>query len=440
MANIKDLFVSAETMKDNYPDLEGKAVPEYFKKRIRSAAELKRLMPYREAGQGDLGKSLNSEPHDSGACIYIHVPFCNNSCSFCGYYKCLNPDRRLVDAFTEQVKKDLEYLSGMPWVAKNRFRAVYFGGGTPSSLPSGSFFDMVDLISREFNLSETCEISFESTISDLDEEYLEGLGKSSVNRVSLGIQSFDDEVRKKNSRIFGIDKIRDTIKGLRSAGIGNICADLMYNIKGQTVDSWQADLEMIKELGLNGTSVYPLIPFPGSPLVVKGEYREAQPSDEYRYFAMADQALLSIPDWRCYTPVQYGHFNTGKAGYVTSQADNSDILAIGPGAGGRINDVQYLNAYTVEDYVIPGAFLRNKMKISSMGLYYRAVERKLSLFRKTSEYTDSLEEAYADDYYFLDFLRKNSFIRYAKNEISLTKTGRYWSVNLASLAIGHNRQ
>ncbi|MCF8223627.1 MAG: radical SAM protein [Bacteroidales bacterium] len=427
-------------MKDNYPDLEGKAVPEYFKKRIRSAAELKRLMPYREAGQGDLGKSLNSEPHDTGACIYIHVPFCNNSCSFCGYYKCLNPHRGLVDAFTEQVKNDLEYLSGMPWVAKNKFRAVYFGGGTPSSLPSGSFFDMVDLISREFNLSEDCEISFESTISDLDEEYLEGLGKSSVNRVSLGIQSFDDKVRKKNSRISGTDDIRDTIRGLRSAGISNICADLMYNIKGQTVDSWQSDLEMIRKLGLNGASVYPLIPFPGSPMVVKGDYSEAEPADEYRYFAMADQSLLSIPGWKYYTPVQYGHYKTGKAGYVVSQADNADILAIGPGAGGRINEIQYLNTYTVEDYAIPGTFPRRKMKISSMGPAYRAVERKLSLFRKTSEYVDSLEEAYADDHDFLEFLLKNSFIRYAKNEISLTRTGRYWSGNLASLATGHNRQ
>jgi len=414
---------------DNHPS-------EYFESRIRSAAELKRLLPYQELTIEKLEYELSKPAGQNKQCIYIHIPFCRKSCDFCGYYKCVNSSPETIALYVKKLKEQIILYSTLEWVKTASFEAIYFGGGTPTLLPAALLFDLLAPIYTHLPIAPNCEVTVETSVSDIDQSYFEMLKGSMVNRISIGIQSFDDDFRRKNSRLAGYDEICHKIELIRNAGITNICADLMYNLEGQTIQTWENDLKQISELAFSGCSVYPLLPFPGAPMVRNKTYKTPDPKEEYRFFEMADSFLTSLPGWQPFTTVQYGNSIHGTAHYIQLQADDADILAFGPGAGGKIDNIQFLNTFSLDDYLDePISLISPKTKAYQLPEKYELLGKKLQFIKSGFMNKDQFINYFKNDKELINDLSDSSLLIESTEGISLTQAGRYWAANIATLLL-----
>lgn len=341
--------------------------------------------------------------------------------------------------YVHQLTEQIKLLGKTNWVKTQPFSAVYFGGGTPTALPVKLFAALLESISSEIPLTPDVELKVETSISELTDEYLSFFRSSMVNRVSMGIQSFDEALRHNHSRIAGFSEIQSLVEKLNSDGIENRCADLMYNLEGQTLQTWESDLKSIAELNFTGSSVYPLLPFPGAPMVRNNTYPKPDPHLEFQYFQVADSFLTNLPLWEFFTPVQYGHSNLGRANYIYQQAIDADILALGPGAGGKINGIQYLNAFSLEDFIAEETkVFSQKSKVFELPSAFHILEEQLRLFKAASMDNIRFDELFGNHSKLVTELIEFDLLEVNEQIVSLTQTGRYWAANLAALFIDNS--
>jgi oxygen-independent coproporphyrinogen-3 oxidase len=324
-----------------------------FEKRITSPARAKSCLPFKPVDSHalavELGNLLLSDPGTDERVLYIHLPFCRQNCSFCGYYKETGCDDDRIGSYVTQLVEQLKRLGSFNWVKYQPFSAIYFGGGSPSSLGFSQLSALLDAVRRFIPLAPDAEITMELTVHDSKPEYAEHLVQSGVNRVSLGVQSFNTQLRRSIGRISSEEEVRRAILYCGEAGLTNLCIDLIYNLPGQTMKGWEADLKMLDTLPVSGCSVYPLIPFPNARLVVSGGYPVVEAKTDFEFFRLADDYLSCRNNWTAYSPVQYGDRDTGKPIYILAQGKQADLLALGPSAGGRINRYQYLSKFPLDD-------------------------------------------------------------------------------------------
>jgi len=408
-----------------------------FDTRIRSANIARRNLPFTrvpdEQKQKIIGSAFNQRTLNPERVIYIHVPFCNNVCPFCIYHKQKIFDQNIISAYFSSVIKQITALSLTRWVSSAPFKAVYFGGGTPTSVPVEYLESIIGGLKKNYRLTADCEITVESTITDINPAMVLRLKSAGVNRISLGVQSFNSSVREKLGRRSSREQIAETIAFIRESGIENICIDLMYNLKDQNFDIWQNDLSFLSDHPITGCSVYPLIS-------VANRANPNEPAElenletEFRYFSEADSRLVEINEWNRLTPVQYGHRDLGNAVYVTAQGQNADLLAFGSGAGGRINAINYLQTGNIEEFINgAGDFINDSITFMSIPEDYLKYRRIFglseSLSMNKSDY-QSLQE------YFDDIILKLihiGLIESNDNTFDLTKTGRFWAANISAL-------
>ena len=188
--------------------------------------------------------------------LYIHVPFCRCKCDYCAFYS--EPDAgALMRPWLDKVKSALEAVSGLP------LHTIYLGGGTPTLLPADLLEELLSAINTLD--SGASEISIECNPESLTEEKAAVLGRH-VNRVSLGIQSFDPVLRKRIGRQGDPDKIPAAFELLTSAELTNLSCDLIYGISGQTAAGWEQDLCRALSFPVKHLSAYSLTVEEGTPL------------------------------------------------------------------------------------------------------------------------------------------------------------------------------
>ena len=183
--------------------------------------------------------------------IYLHIPFCLSKCAYCAFYSIA--DTRQKAMFVEALKKEIglrrHYVS-------DEVKTVYFGGGTPSTLSPSEMEDIMNCISASFNIASNAEITIEANPDTLSPDYLSALRQIGINRLSIGIQSFDDDDlrllgRRHNSR-HALQCLDDASK----AGFDNISIDLIYGIPGS--HSWKSNLDTFFATGIGHLSAYAL--------------------------------------------------------------------------------------------------------------------------------------------------------------------------------------
>jgi oxygen-independent coproporphyrinogen-3 oxidase len=172
--------------------------------------------------------------------IYIHIPFCKQACHYCDFHFSTNLDlqQRLVTCLKEEIQMQCNYLLG------EIIDTIYFGGGTPSLLTEIEIKSLLELIHKVFIVSSSAEVTLEANPDDLSisAEKLLSLKKSGVNRLSIGVQSFDNDVLKYFNRAHSADNIFTSVQYARSAGFENISIDLIYGIPGRNIFDWQKDV------------------------------------------------------------------------------------------------------------------------------------------------------------------------------------------------------
>lgn len=192
--------------------------------------------------------------------LYIHIPFCLRKCAYCGFYSIT--DRSLIPAFRSALRREMALYRG--WAAS--FDTLYIGGGTPSVLPVGDLEGLIVDIQASFTIATDAEITVEANPADITESLLTALRRTGVNRINIGVQSFDDGILAFLGRRHDRKQAVAAVTAARIAGIENIGIDLIYGVPGQGMDAWLATLREAVALDPDHISCYQLTLEEGTPL------------------------------------------------------------------------------------------------------------------------------------------------------------------------------
>ncbi len=188
--------------------------------------------------------------------IYIHIPFCIQRCSYCDFYREIGSDSKKIDAFVQALIHEIELrkddLDG------ESIQTVYFGGGTPSVLNYDQFRLIFDVLHQYFTICSNAEITLEANPDDLTEAYLDSLSPLPINRLSIGIQTFNDKHLRELNRRHNATQAYAAVANARKYGFKNISIDLIYALPGQDMIDWEEQLDAALHLGVEHISTYGL--------------------------------------------------------------------------------------------------------------------------------------------------------------------------------------
>lgn len=235
--------------------------------------------------------------------LYIHIPFCQSRCIYCDFYS-TTLGRDVMLSYAKAVERELhrrrQYIIG------SRVHNIYIGGGTPSLLPADALKELFAAIGRDFTIDSDAEITIEANPDDVTPEWLDSLAGTPVNRISMGAQTFNDNLLSLLGRRHNARQTTDAVKACKDAGLTNISLDLIYGLPGQEMEDWQADVGTALSLGITHLSAYALTYEEGTRLdamLRKGLVREA---DEELSRRMYDYLMAE----------------TGKAGFLHYEISN----------------------------------------------------------------------------------------------------------------------
>ena len=273
--------------------------------------------------------------------IYIHIPFCKTRCIYCDFYSTTRSElkSRYIHALCKELQMRKEYLRGEP------VETVYFGGGTPSQLAEEDFREVFETIRKYYGMEHCREITLEANPDDLTEEYTAMLQQLPFNRISMGIQTFDDATLKLLNRRHDAGNAVKAFHILRESGVRNISIDLIFGISQLTDETWKDTIEKALELSPEHISAYQLSIEEGSALakmVADGRYVEASEEQCRRQYDIL---------CRCLGRSGYHHYeisNFAKPGFEAVHNSaywrRAPYIGLGPGAHSLTGDIRSWNS------------------------------------------------------------------------------------------------
>ena len=217
--------------------------------------------------------------------IYIHIPFCKQRCRYCAFYSSTlyNIREAYVDALCKELHMRKEYI------ANEMVGTIYLGGGTPSTLTMEQLKRICDTIYGNYPITETPEVTIECNPDDLTTEFLGQLHELPFNRISMGVQSFNDAQLKRLGRRHTAEAARQAVANARAAGYSNISIDLMFALSGSSRAEWQETLDAAIALRPEHLSAYNLMYEEGTPLyrdLTEGKVTELSEEENLEQFSM----------------------------------------------------------------------------------------------------------------------------------------------------------
>ncbi len=215
--------------------------------------------------------------------VYVHIPFCASRCSYCDFFSTLRLDEvghDYVEALIAEARLRKAELNGKP------VKTLYMGGGTPSQLPLPLLARLIDGLKATLDLNAVEEFTLEANPDDVTPEWCAAVRALGVNRVSMGVQSFQDAVLRLVGRRHTARQAIDAVASLRHAGIDNISIDLIYGLPGQTLETWAESVRQAVDLRPQHISAYGLTYEPGTRLWQQRECGEVVEASEDQYLDM----------------------------------------------------------------------------------------------------------------------------------------------------------
>jgi putative oxygen-independent coproporphyrinogen III oxidase len=195
--------------------------------------------------------------------LYVHVPFCLTRCGYCDFnaYAGLGHlSGRYVRALVREAELNAQDWAGVP------FASIFFGGGTPTTVPSRELVNLIDHVRGVLAVGDDAEVTVEANPDTVDRDSLAALLAGGVNRLSMGAQSFDPAVLAALERVHQPESVRRAFADARAAGFDDVNVDLIFGAHGETLDSWRRTLEEVLALGPEHVSAYALTVEPATPL------------------------------------------------------------------------------------------------------------------------------------------------------------------------------
>jgi oxygen-independent coproporphyrinogen III oxidase len=367
--------------------------------------------------------------------LYIHIPFCKQACHYCDFHFSTNLGlkEKMVAGICNEIELRKSYLNS------NFLESIYFGGGTPSLLSEKNLLDIFQAIHTNFQISENAEITLEANPDDLSVENLELFKKVGINRLSIGVQSFDENHLKFMNRTHNSSEAYNCIQNAKKAGFDNLSIDLIYGIPAENHTLLQKDLEIISEFDINHISAYCLTI---EPKTTFGNWVKTKkmPEIDENFASEQFDILMNSLEKRGFEQYEISNFAKNKqySKHNSSYWAGKQYLGIGPSAHSFDGESRQYN-------------------ISNNNLYIKALEGNnlnfekeiLSIENKTNEYLmTSLRTIWGTDLGKLQdisnskFLNQNTIIleeylgkNWLKKQgstIILTKEGKFFADLIAS--------
>ena len=280
--------------------------------------------------------------------VYVHIPFCVRKCNYCDFLSFAG-DEAVKERYVDMVCSEIEaYCRDRSITADT----VFIGGGTPSVLKPKLIERLMDAVRTGFSLTEDCEMTIEANPGTVDGEKAEVFKSSGINRISLGVQSMDDDLLRRLGRIHSRKDFLKTYELLRNKGFDNINTDLMFSLPGQNFEKWKNTLEETADLKPEHISFYSLIIEEGTPFYEewkKGSLEEISDDDDRKMYHFASEML---------NEKGYVHYEISNAALPGRESKHNlkywsmeEYAGFGLGAHSFVEGVRYENTRDMEEYL-----------------------------------------------------------------------------------------
>jgi oxygen-independent coproporphyrinogen III oxidase len=286
--------------------------------------------------------------------LYIHVPFCSAICNYCTFNRGLF-DHALKTQYVSAVISEIRQAaepSTSPGTEPADADTIFFGGGTPSLLEPEEIGAIVNACGQAFALASDCEVTLEANPESVTAERLIGFRAAGINRLSFGVQSFNDSELQRLSRLHSASRAKEAVAMARAAGFDNISIDLMMWLPQQSVAEWLTSVDELIALGPEHASLYLLEIYPNSPLrdaMTKLRWAVAPDDDA------ADMYLQAMERLDAAGYVQYEISNVARRGLSSRHNlkywTDGEWLGFGPGAHSTRGGVRWRNVSATPEYI-----------------------------------------------------------------------------------------
>jgi len=283
--------------------------------------------------------------------VYIHIPFCHQICNYCDFNKVFFKNQP-VDQYIEALGMEMAMTVQQMPQAFERIETIFLGGGTPTALSAPQITRLLELIREHIPMEHVVEFSSEANPDELSEDKLRALFNGGVNRLSMGVQSFDQGLLEKIGRTHSNEHVYETIALAKKVGFTNISIDLMYGLPHQTMEQWKETLDLALQLDLPHYSAYSLIVEPKTIFYIQyAKGRLALPTEDLE----AEMYDVLMNEMEAHGLKQYEISNFAKPGFSSIHNkiywDNDEYAGFGAGAHGYLEGVRYSNYGPIKKYM-----------------------------------------------------------------------------------------
>ncbi len=358
--------------------------------------------------------------------IYIHIPFCEHKCTYCDFYSVIVHNQKFP--FLKALKKEIENYA-KNYSQDSVVKTIFFGGGTPSLLSETELGEIFSTVFKNFNV-ESPEITLEVNPGTVDLKKLRNFKNLGVNRLSIGVQSFDDDELKFMTRIHNSEEAKRTVKDAAVAGFENISLDLIFNLPGQTKRKWEENLNTALTLPIKHISAYSLILERGTilfKLVSDGKIKlqdEDHDADLYEFtmkylkakgFRQYEVSNFALPGYECLHNKFYW--------------DYTNYLGFGPSAHSFFDGVRWRNFSSLRRYISEIEKKGNAQRANEILTPKEKVEEFVMLsLRSEGLDLERLKNEFSEDWErknkkFLRFLNDSQIVKFVNNKVAFTEKG-----------------
>lgn len=300
--------------------------------------------------------------------IYLHIPFCKRRCIYCDFFSTTQSEKKTayVDALCQELTQRKDYLEG------EEVETIYLGGGTPSQLDGKDLERIFHTLYDTYSISSDAEITLEANPDDLTAGYVEMLRTFPFNRLSMGIQTFREETLQLLHRRHTAAQAIEAFHRCRKAGFENISIDLMYGLPGETLETWEADLQQAISMKPEHISAYHLIYEEGTALWKLREQHRVEEADEELSVALFTLLIHKLKEngYQHYEISNFclpGMYSRHNSSYWTGKK----YLGCGPSAHSYNGHSRQWNVASLEGYI--GKVKRNEtyFEVEQLDLYTR---------------------------------------------------------------------
>ena len=427
---LEDMFaaVSEEQRELQFGRASGDPLTEAFpRKRVVHAGVRGEVVPPTEAQE--TWRTVMNTPAKKGELqtAYVHIPFCKTKCLYCGFFQ--NAAQQLWAADAPRLKGGL-------------IHAVFIGGGTPTSLSAENAARVLSTLRRVLPLANDYELTLEGRIHDLVPEKIEAWFANGVNRISLGVQSFDTKVRQSQGRIETREEVLERLRLLKSYEQCSVVLDLIYGLPGQSMEVWQQDLDDLIASGIDGADFYQLNVFEGSDLnkrIAEGKLAPAATTKEQAKMYAFAHDYMKKRGWRQLSMCHWACSSRERSLYNALAKRGVPMFPFGSSAGGFLGGYAVMLHRVLQPYAMLVASnqkpIMGLVKQSEIQPFSNCAVNMLEYGLMDLSRLEAMDERLTGLRWLYELWEKRGLVAFNGVQYELTIAGKFWEVNIAQTTV-----